>query len=101
MDEFEATKFEAGQTSSTKPIKEFGCVDLLPIWEGSQVHVYLITGRRDVFLLGEDQTEWAYKLSEQEIEQDIPFEIFWTGEETNYETNSKRTTELGMGRRHN
>ena len=55
--------------------------------------MYLITGRRDVFLLGEDNDDWARRLIDDEIQQ-LPFDIYWTGAVTNFEVDSKKTTEL-------
>ena len=94
IDDFEEQKVEAGDCSSTKPIKEFDSVTLFDIWEGREkVHVYLIAGKMDIFLLGEDEEEWAQRLTEEEI-KGLPMEIYWTGPKTNFEVNSRKTTEL-------
>ena len=82
IDEFEEKKVEAGDCSTTKPIKEFDTVTL-----------YLIAGKLDVFLLGENEEEWAQRLTEEEI-KDLPMEIYWTGPKTNFEVSSRKATEL-------
>ena len=74
-------------------MKEFSSVQLLDIWEGRTVHVYLIAGKKDVFLLGEDEIEWAKRLTEEEIHEQLPMNIYWTGPTTSFEASSKRTTE--------
>ena len=55
--------------------------------------MYLIAGKQDVFLLGGDSEEWAKKLTEEEI-QHLPIDIYWTGDITNFEVDSRKTTEL-------
>ena len=92
IDVLEAQKNEDGN-STAKPIKEFQDVELYEIWEDKTLHVYLIAGKKEIFLLGEDEANWAHKLSDQEIES-FPVEIYYTGPETNFEVNSKTTTEL-------
>ena len=46
-----------------------------------------------MFLLGEDNDDWARRLIDDEIQQ-LPFDIYWTGAVTNFEVDSKKTTEL-------
>ena len=94
IDDFEEQKVEAGDCSTTRPIKEFDRVTLYDIWEARDtVHVYLIAGKVDVFLLGEDEEEWAHRLTEEEI-KGLPMEIYWTGPQINFEVNSRKATEL-------
>ena len=98
IDEFEAEiaavgAGAAGNPVSGKPMKEFSSVQLLDIWEGRTVHVYLIAGKKDVFLLGEDEIEWAKRLTEEEMLEQLPMNIYWTGPTTNFEVSSKKTTE--------
>ena len=97
MDRFEAEKHAAGLAASVKPIKEFNSVQLLDIENpGSRLPlVYLIAGKLEIFLLGGDSPDWARKLTEEEIDG-LPYEICWTGPDTHYEVNSRKTTELGL-----
>ena len=46
-----------------------------------------------MFLLGEDSEEWAQRLTEEEIQQ-LPIDIYWTGGNTSFVVDSKKTTEL-------
>ena len=62
-----------------------------------QDHLYLIAGRREIFLLGEDSPEWARKLTEEEISA-FPYDVYWTGDEKKFSVSSKKTTELSKGR---
>ena len=55
--------------------------------------VYLIAGKKDVFLLGGNSEEWAQRLSEEEIRQ-LPVDIYWTGGINHFEVDSRKTTEL-------
>ena len=66
---------------------------LFDIGDKKDYHVYLIAGKKEVFLLGEDSTEWAHKLTDQELET-FPIEIYWTGPKTNFEVSSRKATEL-------
>ena len=86
--DFEAERNESGLFSTSKPIKEFDEVSLLDV----DNILYLVAGRQKIFLLGQSDN-WARELSSQELE-DLPFDIYWTGRETNFEVDSRRATEL-------
>ena len=94
IDQFEADRSAGNVQTSVKPTKEFSRVQLLDIRdEEGALHVYLIAGKQDVFLLGGDNEEWAHRLTEEEI-QCLPIDIYWTGKITNFEVDSKKTTQL-------
>ena len=70
-------KNKSGAFSSVKAIKEFENVQVME-FDNS---FYMVAGRRQIYLLGEDCNEWARRLTEEEIES-LPFDIYWTGVET-------------------
>ena len=77
-------------TNANKPIMELSDVDVLDLED----KLYLVAGRSQIFLLGEENdVEWARKLTAPEIES-LPVDIFWSGGDTNFEADNKRTTEL-------
>ena len=94
IDQFEADRSAGDVQTPVKPTKEFSRVQLLDIHDDDgALHVYLVAGKQDVFLLGEDNEEWAHRLTEEEIQQ-LPIDIYWTGGITNFEVDSKKTSEL-------
>ena len=95
IDQFEAERNEEDNEEAQKPTKEFSSVQLLDIndEETGELHVYLIAGKKDIFLLGENNEQWARRLTEEEINE-FPYNIYWTGKDTNFEVDSRRTTEL-------
>ena len=95
IDQFEADRSAGGNQTSAKPMKEFSRVQLFDLRDEDTgaLHVYLIAGKKDVFLLGGNSEEWAQRLSEEEIRQ-LPVDIYWTGGINHFEVDSRKTTEL-------
>ena len=85
----------SGTFASAKPIKEFDRVQLLDIEKGpNKWSLYLVAGANKVFLLGpESGDDWARLLTPTELEG-LPYDIIWSGEDTKFEANSLKATEL-------
>ena len=85
----------SGTFASAKPIKEFDSVQLLDIENGpNKWNLYLVAGANKIFLLGPDSgDDWAHLLTPTELE-DFPYDIIWSGEDTRFEANSVKATEL-------
>ena len=93
IDQFEAQRNDESAEEAPRPTKEISCVQLYDVEDSGDRHVYLIAGKKDIFLLGEDSEEWARRLTDEELKK-FPIDIYWTGKVTNFQVDSKRTTEL-------
>ena len=81
---------EAENFSTAKRIKEF---DTPQVYEMCG-KLYLVAGKRKLFLLGEDSGEnWARELSADEVDQ-LPVDIMWSGSDVRFEADSQKATEL-------
>ena len=90
IQEFDRSRDVDGEIVNYKPIREFENVEILDLNDT----LYLVAGRSKIYLLGQEAgDEWARLLTEQEI-LDLPIDMYWDGEETQFETSSKVTTEL-------
>ena len=89
IDSYMTEQDQNGSNYTGKSIKEFDSVQFLDL--GCD-QLYLVTGKKKIFHLG-DGDDWARELTETEI-QSLPYDIYWTGPDVNFEADSRRATEL-------